>query len=185
MPRYYLQLFYFWLLLPNLQRIGYLAVPWSINFFKKQIFIYLAAPGLSCSIWTLSCGMWDLVLRPGIKPGPLHWECGVLATGPPGKSWSINFNQLFISLLCQMRVWFSDTHTCIPLLLLSSQIIPHCRQILYHLSHQKISSKGPAKHQGLSREEDTDRRQGSPTLQANSLPSELPEKSWNTENGPK
>ena len=30
--------------------------------------------------------MWDLVPRPGIKPGPLHWECGVLATGPSGKS---------------------------------------------------------------------------------------------------
>ena len=60
------------------------------------MFIYLAAPGLSCSMWTLSCGMWDLVPCPGIKPGPLHWECGLLATGPPGKSWSINFNhQLF------------------------------------------------------------------------------------------
>ena len=63
------------------------------------IFIYLAAPGLSCStwdlcchvqvlhcsmrdllvmvhgifscgMWTLSCGMWDLVPWPGIKPEP-------------------------------------------------------------------------------------------------------------------
>ena len=39
-----------------------------------------------CSMQTLSCSMWDLVPWPGIEPGPLHWECGVLATGPPGKS---------------------------------------------------------------------------------------------------
>ena len=32
------------------------------------------------------CSMQDLVPRPGIEPWPLHWECGVLAAGPPGKS---------------------------------------------------------------------------------------------------
>ena len=32
------------------------------------------------------CGMWHLVLRPGMEPDPLHWEHGVLATEPPGKS---------------------------------------------------------------------------------------------------
>ena len=40
--------------------------------------LYLVAPGLSCgmqevfscSMQTLSCGMWDLVPRPGIKPRP-------------------------------------------------------------------------------------------------------------------
>lgn len=36
----------------------------------------------------LSCGTWHLVSQPGIKAGPLHWECGVLATGQPGKSLS-------------------------------------------------------------------------------------------------
>ena len=35
---------------------------------------------------TLSCGMWDLVPWPRVAPRSLHWECGVLATGPPGKS---------------------------------------------------------------------------------------------------
>ena len=35
----------------------------SISFFKKILFIYLAALGLSCS-------MWDLAPRPGIEPGP-------------------------------------------------------------------------------------------------------------------
>ena len=42
---------------------------------------------LSTHVPGLSCGMWDLIPRPGIEPGsPLHWECGALATGPPGKS---------------------------------------------------------------------------------------------------
>ena len=46
---------------------------------KKKKNIYSAAPHLSC-------GMWDLVPWPGIEPWPLHWEHGVLATRPPGKS---------------------------------------------------------------------------------------------------
>ena len=52
-----------------------------------KISIYLAAPGLSCSTWNL------LVAVCGIQfpdqqsnPGPLQWEHGILATGPPGKS---------------------------------------------------------------------------------------------------
>ena len=32
-----------------------------------------------------SGGLWDLVPRPGITSGPLHWELRVLATGLPGK----------------------------------------------------------------------------------------------------
>ena len=36
-------------------------------------------------IWDLYLSMWDLVPWPGIKPG-LHWDWGVPATGPPGKS---------------------------------------------------------------------------------------------------
>ena len=51
----------------------------SCKYMKSKIFIYL---GVLC----LSCGMWGLVPQPGIEPGPLHWEQGVLAIGPPGKS---------------------------------------------------------------------------------------------------
>ena len=70
-----------------------------------KIFIYLfnlVAPGLSCGRWApslrlqgslvVACELsvaactWDLVPRPGIEPGPLHWERGVLTTVPPGKS---------------------------------------------------------------------------------------------------
>ena len=45
-------------------------------FFKVRplkwfIIIYLAAPGITCGLRTLSCGMWDLVPCPGIKSGPL------------------------------------------------------------------------------------------------------------------
>ena len=45
---------------------------------KKYLFTWLAVLGLSC-------GTPDLVPRPGVEPG-LHWEHGVLAIGPPGKS---------------------------------------------------------------------------------------------------
>ena len=54
--------------------------------FLKCIFIYLAVPRLGCSMQTLSCGMWNLVPRLGIEPVPMHWEHGVLAMGPSGKS---------------------------------------------------------------------------------------------------
>ena len=67
-------------------------------FFFFFLFLWLywglvAAHGLfnaecrifSYGLWTLSCGKRDLVPWPGIKPGPLHWEHGVLATGPPEK----------------------------------------------------------------------------------------------------
>ena len=65
---------------------------WSIEWFwcgEGQIayfliYLFLAAPGLHCS-------MWDFIFRPEIEPGPLHWECRVLATGPPGKSPNIHF----------------------------------------------------------------------------------------------
>ena len=51
-----------------------------LSFLKIILFIYdLAALGLRC-------GTWDLVPCQGLNPGPLHWELGVLATGPPGKS---------------------------------------------------------------------------------------------------
>ena len=47
--------------------------------FKKNAFIYLAEP-------SLSCGMWDLLLDQGFNLGALHCVCGVLAPGPPGMS---------------------------------------------------------------------------------------------------
>ena len=61
-------------------------------FFLSFFFIWLrwvlvAARGIfSCSLRTLSCGMWDLDPWPGMEPRTLHREWGVLATGPPGRS---------------------------------------------------------------------------------------------------
>ena len=40
----------------------------------------------SCSMKTLSCGMWDLVPWPWSKPRASALEREALATGPPGKS---------------------------------------------------------------------------------------------------
>ena len=70
--------------------ILYVDCTFSFIIFKRELmfkifFIYLAVPGLSC-------GTWDLVPDQGSNPDPLHWEHGVLATGPPGKSQIVLFN---------------------------------------------------------------------------------------------
>ena len=49
------------------------------------MFVYLAAPGLSC-------GIWDLVPRLGIEAGPPALGVWVSATGSPGKSKNKSFN---------------------------------------------------------------------------------------------
>ena len=63
----------------------------------------------ACKLLVVAC-MWDLVPRPGIKPGPLHWECRVLTTAPPGKSRRCPFNEtchspLRTGYLCPHRYW--------------------------------------------------------------------------------
>ena len=69
----------------------------SLNIAKNTyiFIIYLAALGLSCS-------MWDLVPWPETEPGPLHWKHGVLTTGPPGKS-SESFSMNELSTLEKME----------------------------------------------------------------------------------
>ena len=66
----------------------------SINlyflFYIYLLFIYLAA--LSCGMQNLlvvACGI--LIPDQGSNPGPLHWERGDLATGPPRKSLNLCF----------------------------------------------------------------------------------------------
>ena len=66
---------------------------WSCHFlllvysiFKNYLFIYLAVSSLSWACRILSCGIWDLVPWPRIKPRSPHLECRVLATRPLGKS---------------------------------------------------------------------------------------------------
>ena len=53
---------------------------------------YLATLGLRCACGiNPPCSLRDLVPPPGIKPGPMCWECAVPATGPPGQSQSSCF----------------------------------------------------------------------------------------------
>ena len=69
--------------------------------------MYLAAPGLSCSMWNLlvvACGIY--VPDQSSNLGSLHWECGVLATGPPGKSPSQTSSWLLFLLLSFKRSCF-------------------------------------------------------------------------------
>ena len=58
--------------------------------FKKNI--YSAFLGLRCSTW-------DLASWPGFEPRHLHWECGILATGPTGKLYLSFFWSLWVSYL--------------------------------------------------------------------------------------
>ena len=52
---------------------------WAAGILLDHVFLW------THGTQTLSCGKWDLVPQPEINPGPLHWEHGVLVTGPPGK----------------------------------------------------------------------------------------------------
>ena len=93
-------------------------------------------------IFNLRCGMWDLSVSAGKllvaacgiyfpdqgwNPGPLHWKCRVLATGPPGKSLHslfffnlcIYFNWRLITLqycsgFCHTLTWICHGCTCVP-----------------------------------------------------------------------
>ena len=55
------------------------------HLFKKFIWL-LSILVVSHQVFTFHCGMWDLLPWRELKPGPLHWEHGVLATGPPENS---------------------------------------------------------------------------------------------------
>ena len=99
----------------------------TVLFFWKYLFIYLTMWGLSCStqnllgdlLWhegSFSCSIWTLWQHVGSSsltmdqtPAPLHWECEVLATWPPGKSlrpycrWD-DFFFLALSFV-RIRIW--------------------------------------------------------------------------------
>ena len=54
----------------------------SSTHWKKisgSLFFFLATP----------CSMWNFPEQ-GSSLCPLHWKCGVLTTGPPGKSWAMS-----------------------------------------------------------------------------------------------
>ena len=62
------------------------------KYFLKNSFMYLVAPALSCACGIFSCNMRDLV--PHQTQGCLHWDCGVLATGPQGSSLMVKSLQM-------------------------------------------------------------------------------------------
>ena len=97
--------------------------------FYFLIFIFLAVPGLSCSLqdlfcsWsmlifgcgiqTLSCGVWDLVPWPGIEPGPhalgakclSHWTARELSLQSPilpltSSHTALDFSEYICPLWC-------------------------------------------------------------------------------------
>ena len=71
-----------------------------------------------CLVGCSRCGMWDLVPWPRMNLGPMCWEHGVLATGPPGKSPHCCFNLHFPDniwcgtsfhiLICHLYMFFGN-----------------------------------------------------------------------------
>ena len=53
------------------------------SFKKKYLFLWLS------QVLVAACGI--QFPDQGLNPSPLHWELGVLATGPPGKSLFLHF----------------------------------------------------------------------------------------------
>ena len=78
-----------------------------------------AAPGLSCalSVFHLACGMLDVSVAAcgiyfsdqGLNPGPLHWECGVSASGLPEVLETLSSVCHSRMLLCTEEILFPPT----------------------------------------------------------------------------
>ena len=67
----------------------------EISFFNISMFIFIWL----CQVLVAACRIFSFKIwacgiqfpDQGSNPGPLHWELGVLATGPPGKFWENYF----------------------------------------------------------------------------------------------
>ena len=73
----------------------------NINYchYFFEVFIYLAMLCLSRDTWESLVGACGIQFPDqGANPGPLHWEHGVLATGPPGKSPLFLIDKLYANL---------------------------------------------------------------------------------------
>ena len=87
------EIFCIWICIPDTLEIHSMSTYSFTIFSTTRIF--------SCSMWTLSCGTWNLVPWSRIKPRPTAlgvWSL-VLVTGPPGKSWLLFLKPMFF-LLC-------------------------------------------------------------------------------------
>ena len=111
------------------------------------IFIYLIAPGLTCGTWNLrsACGIFFFFsvaayrlyfTDPGLNPGPLHWEYGVLTTGPSRKSHSLDFQTQKSISLRQRGLFQTPIKTNISLQVFNLFFFPQKNQI----SNRKLCS---------------------------------------------
>ena len=57
-----------------------------LPFFLKKL--------INLATLSLDCGMRDPFSHQGSNLAPLHWQCGVLVTGPPGKSHILTFLEI-------------------------------------------------------------------------------------------
>ena len=80
------------------------SVSCSDNVFYIYLSIYLHRVLAEACKLLVAC-MWDLVFWPRIDPGPLLWECGVLAPGPAGKSLYNVFEVALNVLILQKIIW--------------------------------------------------------------------------------
>ena len=60
---------------------------------------------VGCDLLVAACGTW--FPDQGSNPGPLHWECGVLATGPPRKALQQQFHFIYWLINFALLFWFS------------------------------------------------------------------------------
>ena len=94
----------------------------------------------SCSIQTLSCGMWDLVPWPGIRFGPLTLRAENLSHWTPETSLTLHSGCPLLCSINKYLVFFFSTCKVLPLPLLSTekkkqqqQQMPFSSSIFVHL----------------------------------------------------
>ena len=80
----------------------------------------------------------------GLKLHPLQWECGVVTTGLPGKSWSVSFlfffSGQFLSQISYVSEFFAIAQKTEKQMMLNGQNDKHTN--LWQLSWQSRRSKG-------------------------------------------
>ncbi|XDB51726.1 hypothetical protein ABFV05_005342 [Capra hircus] len=54
---------------------------WPDLYFDLKPMVLLAFTVVACELLVVACGIW--FPDQGLNLGPLNWECGVIATGPP------------------------------------------------------------------------------------------------------
>ena len=95
-----------------------------VDFFKNiYLFIWLHQVLIAaCGIFSLHCSIQEFLVTAcgiyfpdqGSNRGPLHYECRVLATGPPGKSQPDRFLNASLSSFHFYCFLYQDTHLKVP-----------------------------------------------------------------------